>query len=87
MYGEPYWSEDAYYQFTMAQIEEIEDATEQLHQMCLKVVERVVESDELMARFPDPKHCWNLFAAHGKANNLRILGLTSLTMVLTLLSF
>ncbi len=72
----------------MAQIEEIEDATEQLHQMCLKVVERVVESDELMARFQILSIVGNLFAAHGKANNLRyILGLTSLTMVLTLLSF
>nr|WP_282551260.1 glutathionylspermidine synthase family protein [Providencia stuartii] len=58
MYGEPYWSEDAYYQFSMAQIEEIEDATAELHQMCLKVVERVVESDELLARFQIPKHCW-----------------------------
>lgn len=42
----------------MAQIEEIEDATAELHQMCLKVVERVVESDELLARFQIPKHCW-----------------------------
>lgn len=63
MYGEPYWSEDAYYQFSMAQIEEIEDATAELHQMCLKVVERVVESDELLARFQIPKHCWG-FVRH-----------------------
>src|SRR5690606_35224329 len=33
MYGEPYWREDAYYQFTLAQIEEIESVTEELHQM------------------------------------------------------
>jgi glutathionylspermidine synthase len=58
MYGEPYWCEDAYYQFTLAQIEEIEDATAEIHQMCLKVVERVVNDDKLMAKFQIPKHVW-----------------------------
>ncbi len=61
--GEPYWSEDAYYQFSMAQIDEIEEATAELHQMCLKVVERVIESDELLTRFQIPKHCWG-FVRH-----------------------
>ncbi|MDC9612495.1 glutathionylspermidine synthase family protein [Xenorhabdus khoisanae] len=58
MYGQPYWSEDAYYQFTLNQIEEIEDATAELHQMCLQVVEKVVNSEELLAKFQIPKHCW-----------------------------
>lgn len=58
MYGEPYWCEDAYYQFTLAQIEEIEDATADIHQMCLQVVEKVVADDALMAQFQIPKHCW-----------------------------
>ena len=59
MYGEPYWCENAYYQFTLAQIEEIEDATADIHQMCLKVVERVVNDDKLMAKFQIPKHVWD----------------------------
>lgn len=59
MYGEPYWCEDAYYQFTLAQIEEIESATAELHQMCLQVVEKVVSSDALMAKFQIPKHTWD----------------------------
>ncbi|BET98278.1 glutathionylspermidine synthase family protein [Xenorhabdus taiwanensis] len=58
MYGQPYWSEDAYYQFTLNQIEEIEDATAELHQMCLQVVEKVVDSEELLTKFQIPKHCW-----------------------------
>jgi len=48
MYGEPYWCEDAYYEFTLAQVEELEDATAEIHQMCLKAVERVVNDDALM---------------------------------------
>ncbi|OTA19884.1 putative acid--amine ligase YgiC [Xenorhabdus beddingii] len=58
MYDQPYWSEEAYYQFTLNQVEEIEDATTELHQMCLQVVEKVVNSEELLAKFQIPKHCW-----------------------------
>ncbi|VEB95402.1 Bifunctional glutathionylspermidine synthetase/amidase [Cedecea lapagei] len=58
MYGEPYWCEDAYYRLTLAQVERLEEVTAELHQMCLQVVEKVVASDELMARFRIPKHTW-----------------------------
>ena len=51
MYGEPYWCEDAYYKLTLAQVEKLEEVTAELHQMCLKVVEKVIDSDELMAKF------------------------------------
>ncbi|MBK5071662.1 glutathionylspermidine synthase family protein [Budviciaceae bacterium CWB-B4] len=59
MYGEPYWCEDAYYQFSLAQIEELENTTAELHQMCLQVVEKVVNSEELLTKFHIPKHCWD----------------------------
>ncbi|PQQ41860.1 hypothetical protein C6H65_06545 [Photorhabdus luminescens] len=59
MYDEPYWCEDAYYQFSLAQIEEIEATTAELHQMCLQVVEKVVDSEELLTKFQIPKHCWD----------------------------
>lgn len=56
MYGEPYWCEDAYYKLTLARVEKLEDVTAELHQMCLKVVEKVIDSDELMTKFRIPKH-------------------------------
>jgi glutathionylspermidine synthase len=59
MYGEPYWCEDAYYQFTLAQIEQLEAATAELHQMCLQAVEKVVNSEALLTRFCIPKHTWD----------------------------
>lgn len=59
MYGEPYWCEDACYQFSLAQIERLETVSAQLHQMCLQVVEKVINSDELLTRFCIPKHTWN----------------------------
>ena len=63
MYGEPYWCEDAYYQFTLAQIETLEETTAELHQMCLQVVERVVDSEALLTRFQIPKHTWDFVRA------------------------
>ena len=60
MHGEPYWSEEAYYQFTLQQIEEdLEDPTEEIHSMCLQVVDRVVHSEELLSRFRIPEQYWD----------------------------
>ncbi|WP_107852728.1 glutathionylspermidine synthase family protein [Oceanimonas marisflavi] len=59
MYGEPYWDETAYYQFTLAQIErDIEDPTAELHQMCLEVVDRVVRDEQLLRRCGLPEARW-----------------------------
>ncbi|MGL4858212.1 MAG: glutathionylspermidine synthase family protein [Enterobacteriaceae bacterium] len=58
MHGEPYWCEGAFYQFTLQQVEQVEDATAELHQMCLQVVDKVVNSEQLLAKFRIPKHCW-----------------------------
>ncbi len=57
LHGEPYWCEDACYQFTLGQIEELENTTAELHQMCLQVVDKVVNSDQLLAKFRIPRHC------------------------------
>lgn len=60
MYGEPYWDESAYYQFSLAQIErDLEGSTEEIHQMCMEVVSRVVADDELMRRFCIPERHWD----------------------------
>ena len=41
--GEPYWDESAYYQFTAHEIDAVEAATQALHDMCLKLVEEVID--------------------------------------------
>ncbi len=61
MYGEKYWDESAYYQFTLTQVEEgLENPTEDIHQMCLAVVEHVLASDDLLAKFAIPEQHWAL---------------------------
>ncbi|ROR13433.1 glutathionylspermidine synthase family protein [Erwinia sp. JUb26] len=59
LYGEPYWCEDAYYQFTLQQIETLEDVTSEIHQMCLQAVDLVTGSEELLEKFRIPKHTWD----------------------------
>jgi glutathionylspermidine synthase len=41
----PYWREDVRYRFTSEEIAELEEATAELHQMCLEVVENVITQD------------------------------------------
>lgn len=61
MYGEPYWDESAYYQFTLKQIEQdLEDPTAELHQMCLEVVDVVVRDEQYLRQFAIPPASWEL---------------------------
>jgi glutathionylspermidine synthase len=63
LYDEPYWDESAYYQFSLAQIEhDLERPTEELHEMCLQVVERVVRSEELLRKCQIPPLFWQQIA-------------------------
>ena len=39
----PYWSENAFYQFTAAQVETVERATNELNERCLEAVQHVID--------------------------------------------
>lgn len=65
--GERYWDERGYYQFTEEQVtRDLEGPTEQLHQMCLDAVARVVESEELLSRLAIPEAFFDLVCASWK---------------------
>ncbi|AZZ94999.1 glutathionylspermidine synthase family protein [Hahella sp. KA22] len=64
MHGEAYWDESAYYQFSLEQIETgLEDPTADIHQMCLEVVDRVVEDERLLRKFSIPEMFWEAVRA------------------------
>jgi glutathionylspermidine synthase len=47
--GERYWDERAYYSFTLEEVErDIETPTEELHAMCLELVEAAMDSERIM---------------------------------------
>lgn len=62
LYGEPYWSEEACYRFTLPQIDYLENVTAELHQMCLQAVEKVVNSEQLLDKFRIPAHAREVVA-------------------------
>lgn len=41
--GQTYWDESVYYQFSMPQVDQLERATEELQQMCLKAAQHVID--------------------------------------------
>ncbi len=54
--GARYWDERAYYQFTLAEVEEgLEAPAAELHGLCLDLVDEVVKSEALMARLAIPE--------------------------------
>ncbi|MFH7450910.1 glutathionylspermidine synthase family protein, partial [Pseudomonas syringae pv. tagetis] len=54
--GERYWYERGYYLFTEQQITlDLEAPTQELHQMCLDAVARVVEIEALLHQFAIPE--------------------------------
>lgn len=59
--GEPYWDESAYYQFSLAQVEnDLEDPTTELHELCMGLVDEVVHSEALLDRLSIPPAYYDL---------------------------
>jgi glutathionylspermidine synthase len=57
--GEPYWWEAACYAFSAAEIDLIEEATDNLHRLCLEAVDRVIAAGDLdRLAIPEPYRDW-----------------------------
>ncbi len=73
--GEAYWDESAYYQFSLAQIEQdLEDPTEQLHQMALDLVDDIVSSEEKLTQLAIPEPFWDAVLASWRAKEPHLYG-------------
>ncbi len=45
--GRPYWQEEAYYEFSAREVDDLEEATNTLHGLCLEATAQVIERDRL----------------------------------------
>lgn len=73
--GYPYWDETAYYEFNLAEIEDdIEGPTEDLADLCLKFVDKAVNSEEIMARLAIPRPSWDLVRQSWKQRDPTLYG-------------
>lgn len=71
--GGRYWVEDAAYEFTAAEIDAIEEATDELERLCLTAVERVIE-EKLYARLNIGAEAASLAAKSWRAQQRNIVG-------------
>jgi glutathionylspermidine synthase len=56
-----YWKEDVCYQFTAAQVDELEQASQELHAMCLEAVDQVIRRGRL-GQLGIPDNFWHAIA-------------------------
>lgn len=54
--GSIYWSEGVAYEFTLKQIEQLEDASNELHQMCMQVAGDLIQRGDYPEYFQIPQH-------------------------------
>jgi glutathionylspermidine synthase len=71
--GEPYWWEAACYAFSAAEIDVIEEATETLHGLCLKAVDRLLEASDL-GRLDIPPAYWPWIAESWRRQDPDVYG-------------
>ena len=53
--GSIYWSEGVAYEFTLKQIEQLEDASNELHQMCMQVAGEMIQQGNYPDYFQVPQ--------------------------------
>ncbi|HBP6526429.1 TPA: glutathionylspermidine synthase family protein [Pseudomonas aeruginosa] len=78
--GERYWDERNYYQFTLQQVEQhLEDPTKEIHEMCMDLVERVVENEHLLNLLAIPSQFHDLVRTSWKEGHPHLYGRMDLT--------
>jgi glutathionylspermidine synthase len=71
--GGPYWSENVGYRFSKREVQELEDATNVLHDMCLRAADYAVQNDRL-AQFGVPEKFRDMIAESWRAQGPTIYG-------------
>ena len=71
--GLPYWDESAYYQFTAVEIDKLEEVTETLYGMCLKLVEYAI-ANNLYRTLGIPERFWDYAKASWQKKDASIYG-------------
>jgi glutathionylspermidine synthase len=70
---ETYWDESAYYQFSAAEIDTLEAATNELHRICLDAVQHVIDAN-LFSRFQIPQQFAGLIKNSWEREDLSLYG-------------
>lgn len=72
--GQPYWTEGVAYEFTLAEIEEIETATQKLHDCSMEMVTEIVASGDYPEGFGFNDHSKSLIERSWNNDDIHIYG-------------
>jgi glutathionylspermidine synthase len=73
--GVLFWDETAYYRFTLHQIEEdIEGCAEDIHDMCVEVLNHAIEDDSIFRSLNIPEPFWDIIAQSWRNNEQDLMG-------------
>jgi glutathionylspermidine synthase len=73
--GAPYWDESVRYVFRLDEIEQdIEKAAQELHALCLHLVDKVARSERDLRRLGIPEHAWGLVAESWRRRDPSLYG-------------
>jgi glutathionylspermidine synthase len=69
------WNENAYYQFSLDQIEgEIESPTQEIEEMCFQVVDRAINDSSVLDRLCIPEDFWDYIANSWNNSEKNLIG-------------
>jgi glutathionylspermidine synthase len=73
--GVPYWDESAYYRFSLRAIEnDLEKATEEVHELCMDLVSRAVRDEVYLQRLAIPEQYWDFIRHSYRSGEPHIYG-------------
>ena len=72
--GSIYWSEGVAYEFTLKQIEALEDAANELHQMCIQIVAEMIQKGNYPEYFQIPQNAIALIEHSWRHNTAMLYG-------------
>lgn len=73
--GEVYWDESVRYVFSLREIEDdLEQATSELHALCLELVDRVATNESMLRRLRIPPHAWDAIAQSWRRRDPSLYG-------------
>lgn len=72
--GQPYWTEGVAYEFTLREVELIEEATDRLHAMCMETVEQIVTSGDYPTEYRLTDDAKRVIEASWRCDDMHVYG-------------
>lgn len=72
--GYPYWNESSFYELTEEAVALVETGVNEIHRLCLELVDKAITNDEMLAKLQIPKRFWPLVRESWKKREPTLYG-------------